>query len=78
MQPPLPQGVKSEEVGTDKWAELVPIMGGKVKVVKMVPGFEDGSVGNGVDFPKVKPWATASMMQDVYLDFGIPTWFDTV
>jgi hypothetical protein len=78
MQPPLPRGEKSEEVGTDKWAGLIPVVSGKAKVVKMVPGFEDGSVGNGVDFPKVRPWGTASMMQQVDVDFGIPTWSDTV
>lgn len=78
MQPPLPPGETSEEVATNKWAGLTPIMSGQTSIVKMVPGFEDGTVGNGVDFPKVRPWSTASMMQHVILDFGIPTLSDTI
>lgn len=78
MQPPLPQGEKPEEVGTDKWAALTPVLKGSVKVVTLVPGFEDKSVGDGVSFPKVKPWSIACVMEHADLDFGVPTCFDEV
>ncbi|KXN92137.1 hypothetical protein AN958_09229 [Leucoagaricus sp. SymC.cos] len=78
MQPPLPSGEKPEEVATDKWAAVTPVLKGKTKVMRFVPGFEDGSVGDGVAFPRVRPWKVASVIQDGELDFAVPTWYDKV
>ncbi|KAF9445545.1 hypothetical protein P691DRAFT_675398 [Macrolepiota fuliginosa MF-IS2] len=78
MQPPLPKGENPEEVSTDKWAALTPVMKGNTRVVKLIPGFEDGSVGDGVGFPKVKPWSIASVMEGLDLDFGVPKLFEEV
>lgn len=72
MQPPLPQGENPEEVSTTKWAALTPVLKGNTRVVKLVPGFDDGSVGDGVSFPKVKPWSVGSVMENLNLDFGVP------
>jgi len=79
MQPPLPKNPSSEypeEVGTDKWASLIPVLKGNTTVVKLVVG--SGTVGDGVHFPKVKPWSVGIEMNDLDLDFGVPTWFDEV
>jgi len=81
MQPPLPENPSSEqpeEVGTNKWANLIPVLKGNIKVVKLVAGSEEGAIGDGVHFPKVKPWSVATEMNDLSLDFGVPTWFDEV
>ncbi|KAJ3570145.1 hypothetical protein NP233_g4606 [Leucocoprinus birnbaumii] len=78
MQPPLPQGSNAEEVGSPKWAALTPVMRGWTKAVKVVPGFEDGSVGDGEGFPKVKPWSVGSAMVDVDLEFPVSEWFEKV
>jgi len=81
MQPPLlenPSSEQPEEVGTNKWANLIPVLKGNIKVVKLVAGSEEGAIGDGVHFPKVKPWSVAAEMNDLNLDFGVPTWFDEV
>lgn len=78
MQPPLPRGENPEEVATDKWAGLTPVIKGWTKVVKVVPGFEDGSVGDGESFPKVKPWSVGSVMEGIDMDFGVSTWYEKV
>jgi len=81
MQPPLPKNPSSEhpeEIGTDKWASLTPILKGNLKVVKWVAGSEEGIISDGVEFPKMKPWSVGIEMDDLDLDFGVPTWFDEV
>jgi len=80
MQPPLlenPSSEQPEEVGTNKWANLIPVLKGSMKIVKLVAGSE-GAMGDGVHFPKVKPWSVVTEMNDLTLDFGISTWFDEV
>jgi len=41
-------------------------------------GVRRGAMGDGVHFPKVKPWSVATEMNDLSLDFGVPTLFDEV
>lgn len=81
MQPPLPKNPSPEhpeEVGTSKWAATAPTLKGYVKAAKLVAGFDEGAVGDGIDFPKVKPQSIGVAMSDVDIDFGVPEWFDEV
>ncbi|KAF8882445.1 hypothetical protein BD779DRAFT_1543337 [Infundibulicybe gibba] len=77
VQPPLPAGDKPEEVATNKWAALTPIMKGNVYLGRVTPGI-DGKVGDGAGFPAVTPWSICVCMDNVDLDFGIPDIFDSL
>lgn len=80
MQPPLPQGSPEnpEEVGTERWAAFTPTMRGKNRLVGVVPGFEDGTIGDGISFPKVKPRSVGAVAADLDIDVGVPVLFDNV
>ncbi|TFK38138.1 hypothetical protein BDQ12DRAFT_723499 [Crucibulum laeve] len=78
IQPPLPAGDKPEEVSTKQWTMLHSIMKGSVRLVRVLPGFEDGKVGDGVSFPAVQPWGVGTSMQRLDLDFGVSTFFDSL
>lgn len=82
MQPPLPPNpnisAHPEEIGTDKWAALTPVLKGGATAISVIPGFEDGSVGDGVGFPKVKPLGVGGMIEGLELDFGVSEFFDSV
>ncbi|PBK59780.1 hypothetical protein ARMSODRAFT_966594 [Armillaria solidipes] len=76
VQPPLPQGSSPEEMGTEKWAVLTPLMKQKLRFTKVKGEFEDGKVGDGIGFPAVVPWGLAYQMEDVVMDFVVPEWRD--
>ncbi|KAK0482222.1 hypothetical protein IW261DRAFT_1561932 [Armillaria novae-zelandiae] len=76
VQPPLPQGSSPEEVETEKWAVLTPLMKQKVRLTKVKGEFDDGKVGDGIGFPPVVPWGLAYQMEDVVMDFVVPEWRD--
>ncbi|KAJ7512838.1 hypothetical protein B0H11DRAFT_2213395 [Mycena galericulata] len=77
MQPPLPAGEQSEELATSQWAHLIPVLKGSTSLRKMEPGLA-GKVGDGVGFPAVAPWSIAVSMENLDMEFGIPTLQDTI
>ncbi|KAJ6595599.1 hypothetical protein DFH09DRAFT_1135078 [Mycena vulgaris] len=77
MQPPLPAGAAPEDVATDQWAALTPIIKGSTSLRTMTPGLE-GKVGDGAGFPAVAPWPIAFFMENLNMEFGIAVMHDTV
>ncbi|KAJ7064948.1 hypothetical protein C8F01DRAFT_1128849 [Mycena amicta] len=80
-QPPLPAGPNPEDVSTDKWASLIPVMRGAASVHKLVPELDGGAqkvVGDGKGFPALAPWSVVLMMDNVDMEFGVPTFQDEV
>ncbi|KAJ6612707.1 hypothetical protein B0H10DRAFT_2051590 [Mycena sp. CBHHK59/15] len=76
VQPPLPAGDEPEEVCTSaQWATLVPALKGSASLRKLTPGL-DGKIGDGVWFPAVVPWSVGLTMENLDMEFGIPTWYD--
>lgn len=71
VQPPLPAGVRAEEVSTTQWAGLLPLMKGTMRLTSVKPEL-DGKVGDGEGYPAVVPWSVGGYMGDVILDFGVP------
>ncbi|KAJ7167415.1 hypothetical protein C8R43DRAFT_985228 [Mycena crocata] len=77
MQPPLPAGEAPEEVATEQWASLIPVLKGSTSVRKMTPGLA-GKVGDGAGFPAVTPWSIAFSMENLDMECGISAFHDTV
>ncbi|KAJ7754591.1 hypothetical protein B0H16DRAFT_1722771 [Mycena metata] len=77
IQPPLPAGENPEDVATHQWASLIPTLSGSTAFRKLVPGL-GGKVGDGAGFPAIVPWSIGFVMDNLALDFGIPTTYDTV
>ncbi|KAJ6588678.1 hypothetical protein B0H19DRAFT_1205969 [Mycena capillaripes] len=77
MQPPLPAGEESEEVATDQWAALTPVLKGSTSLRTLVPGL-NGKVGDGIGFPAVVPWSIGFAMENLKMDFGVPTMHDAI
>ena len=83
MHPPLPASRghdgddASSVVGTDQWLSVLPSMKGKAEIVWYTPGGEDtesggvqsGGYGDGVGFPKVKPWRMGIHVKNFVLEF---------
>ncbi|KAG5646386.1 hypothetical protein DXG03_003709 [Asterophora parasitica] len=78
VQPPLPAGdpERLEEVATTRWAELIPVMKGRVQLASITGGI-GGKLGDREGFPAVVPWSVGGHMASVDLDFGVPTVSDT-
>ena len=63
VQPPLPTSPTNPAlVGTDSWKSFLSVMKGKVRFMWVKPGEikdADGKAqfGDGVGFPKIKPWS---------------------
>lgn len=77
MQPPLPVGEKSEEVGTSQWAGLTPVMTGTSRIMSVTP-LLDGKAGDGVGYPAVAPWTLGAYTEPLALDFGVATFSKSV
>ncbi|KAJ7634945.1 hypothetical protein FB45DRAFT_478174 [Roridomyces roridus] len=73
MQPPLPAGTEPEVVETTEWASLTPVLRGATSLRKATPGLSSGKVGDGLGFPAVAPWSVAFLMEDLDIEFGVPT-----
>ncbi|KAF5317699.1 hypothetical protein D9619_012643 [Psilocybe cf. subviscida] len=78
FQPPIPASSAPEEVGTDKWAALLPVLKGNARIVKVVGALEGGKFGDGKGFPDVMPWSTGMCLENATIDFGNPTIYDSV
>lgn len=63
VSPPLPTSPShSAIIGTDSWKSFLSVMKGKVRFIRVKPGEikdADGKpqFGDGVGFPKIKPWS---------------------
>lgn len=83
VQPPLPKGPLEEEAETDKWCTLIPAMIGRGRLVSvhadLDPSEEGGSMrlADGIRFPNVELWKLALALEDLTIDFGVPTWKDS-
>ncbi|KAF7360541.1 hypothetical protein MVEN_00785200 [Mycena venus] len=77
MQPPLPAGPEPEEIATTQWAALLPVLKGSASFRKLVPEL-DGKIGDGKGFPAVVPWSVGFTMENLDMDFGVSTTYDTV
>ncbi|KAK7044534.1 hypothetical protein R3P38DRAFT_3176784 [Favolaschia claudopus] len=77
MQPPLPVGTDPEEVATEQWAYLTPILKGSASVRKLIPKMNN-RIGDGVGFPALIPWTWGFAMDRVEMDFGRATMYDAV
>ncbi|ESK93309.1 hypothetical protein Moror_14515 [Moniliophthora roreri MCA 2997] len=88
MQPPLPKGLLPEEIasgvhileepeykGKGKYAKLSPTAFGQLFFAKLTPEI-DGTVGDGVSFPAVKPWRMATCMENFELGFPVTEWVE--
>jgi len=78
MQPPLPAGPSPEDVDTETWAGLIPVMRGTASLRKLIPGLEERKVGDGKGFPALMPWTTALFVDNFDMEFGLPTFYDKV
>lgn len=71
-------GSDPEEVATDKWATLLPILKGKARIVKAVGALEGGKLGDGKGFPDIVPWSTGMCLENAVIDFGNPTFYNSI
>lgn len=39
-----------------EWKTILPLMKGRIRMVRLTPGLDGGEYGDGVYAPKVKPW----------------------
>ncbi|KAJ7126190.1 hypothetical protein C8R44DRAFT_781303 [Mycena epipterygia] len=77
MQPPLPAGETPEEISTGQWAALTPVIKGSTSIRKLTPGLA-GKIGDGAGFPAVAPWSIAFSVENLAMEFGVPTLQDAV
>ncbi|KAJ7728955.1 hypothetical protein DFH07DRAFT_850672 [Mycena maculata] len=77
MQPPVPAGETPEAVATTQWSALTPVFAGSTSLRSMTPGLA-GKIGDGVGFPAVTPWSIVAAIENMDMEFGIPTLHDTV
>ncbi|KAJ8082880.1 hypothetical protein PM082_008737 [Marasmius tenuissimus] len=87
-QPPLPKGPLAEEVEAGKethedaqstkakYAKMSPWVSGKMFFTRMSPGMENGTVGDGVMLPAVRPWALVGAMEGFDLIFPVSEWVE--
>jgi len=67
-----------EEVGTEKWAAVLPVLNGSGRIVKAVGALEGGKFGDGKGFPDVVPWSTGMCLENAIIDFGNSVFYDSV
>ena len=53
-------------------------MRGTASLRKLVPGLEERKVGDGKGFPALTPWTMALFVDNLDMEFGLPTFYDTV
>jgi hypothetical protein len=65
IQPALPTGEESEEVGTSEWVSMRSVMKGKFRLASITPKLEGKKFGDGVGFPAISPWAVGAWTEDL-------------